>query len=163
MYVKKEFSLYEFLEEEAYLNQMAKEGHCLDQALGDGFEFKDCEPLDVIYRVVYSLNDFEEKDYDGYSLVCTYASSKGGYYHYLIQETKETVLLKNEDRKYRLENDLGRIERFSGIVISSLMVLFLYLAYTQRNPLYLVIVFMGVGLGVFVLKLRAKIKKAIKL
>ena len=163
MYVKKEFALYEFLEEEAYLMQMAKEGHCLDQALGDGFEFKDCVPSDVVYRVVYSLNDFNQSDYEGYSLVCTYASSKGGYYHYLIEESEKAILLTNEDRKYRLKNDLGRIERFSGIVISSLMVLFLYLAYTQKKPLYLVIVFMGIGLGVFVLKLRAKIKKAIKL
>ena len=162
MYVKKEFALYEFLEEDAYLMQMAKEGHCLDQALGDGFEFKDCEPSDVVYRVVYSLNDFNQGDYEGFSLVFTYASSKGGYYHYLIEEAKEAVLLQNADRKYRLENDLGRIERFSGIVISSLMVLFLYLAYTQRKPLYLLIVFMGMGLGVFVLKLRAKIKKAIE-
>lgn len=161
MYVKKEFALYEFLEEEAYLHQMAKEGHCLDRALGDGFEFKDCERSDVTYRVVYSLNDFNQSDYEGHSLVCTYASSKGGYYHYLVEESKEAILATNTDRKYRLENDLGRIERFSGIVISSLIVLFLYLSYTQKNPLYLVIVLMGIGLGGFVLKLRAKIKRAI--
>ena len=162
MYVEKQFSLYEYLEEETYLNEMAKDGHCLEKVSGEGFQFKDCASQNLVYRVVFSLNDFDQREYDGFTLIDSFASSKGGYYHYLLQESELAVLKPNEDRKYRLENDLGRIERFSGIVISSLMVLFLYLFYTQKNPLYLIIVLAGLILGVYVLKLRRQIIKAIK-
>lgn len=161
MIVKKEFALYEYLEEEAYLNEKSEEGHCLKKALGDGFEFESCESTKNKYKVMYSLSDFVVQDYPGFSLVDTYSSSKGGYYHYLLEEDEDSVLMINEDRNYSLNNDLGRIERFSGIVISSLMILFLYLYYTQRNPLYLIIVVLAIGLGVFVLNIRAKMKAAI--
>lgn len=162
MYVEKQFALYEYLEEEAYLNEMAEDGHCLEKATGDGFQFEECTPQNLIYRVVFSLNDFEQEEYEGFALIDTFASSKGGYYHYLLQKNELAVLKTNKDRKYRLDNDLGRIERFTGIVISSLMVLFLYLFYTQKNPLYLIIVLAGLILGLYVLKLRRKIIQAIK-
>lgn len=162
MYIKKEFALYEYLEEETYLNEMAKEGHCLDKALGDGFEFKECSSTDNVYRVVYSLSEFIEDDYKDFSLVDTFSSSKGGYYHYLLQEDRIGKLEVNEDRNYRLKNDKGRIERFSGIVISSLLVLFLYLFYSYDNPIYLIIVVAAIALGLYVLNLRSKIIKAIQ-
>ena len=162
MYVKKEFAMYEYLEEEAYLNSMAQDGKCLVKAIGDGFEFKECKESDHEYRVVYSLDEYSEEDYPGFELVDTFSSSKGGYYHYFLQKDPQAVLRKNEDRNYKLDKDLKRIERFSGIVISSLMILFLYLFYTQRNPIYLIIVVGAIGLGVFVLKIRSKIIASIQ-
>lgn len=162
MYVKKEFAMYEYLEEESYLNDMAKEGFYLVKALGDGFEFGECAETDYSYRVVYSLDEFNEGDYGGFNLVDTYASSKGGYYHYLLQKEENASLKINVDRNYNLNKDLKRIERFSGIVISSLMLLFLYLFYLHRNPLYLIIVGAAIGLGLYVLKIRSEIIASIK-
>lgn len=162
MYIKKEFALYEYLEEEAYLSEMAKKGYCLEKALGDGFEFKECSSQKNIYRVIYSLDEFLERDYPGFLHVDTFSSSKGGYYHYLLLEDGDGILPINKDRNYRLKNDQGRIERFSGIVIGSLLILFLYLFYTYKNPLYLTIVGSAIILGAYVWNLRSKIIQAIQ-
>lgn len=162
MYIKKEFALYEYLEEETYLREMAEKGYCLEKATGDGFEFKECPPKMNTYRVVYSLDEFAQKDYLGFYHVDTFSSSKGGYYHYLLLEEGDGNLAINEDRNYRLKNDQGRIERFSGIVIGSLLILFLYLFYTYRNPLYLTIVASTLILGTYVWNLRSKIIRAIE-
>lgn len=161
MIIKKQFALHEYTEEEAYLNKMAQEGKCLKKALGDSYEFEECASYDNKYKVVYSFEAFDSEIYEGFKLVTTYTSSKGGYYYYLLIEDPTAELAVDEARNYTLQNNLNRIDRFNGIIIGSLFILFIYLYINYKNPLYFIIIVAAMALGTYVFKLRSKIKKAI--
>lgn len=161
MNIKKQFAIHEFLEEEIFLNEMAKEGKCLKKALGDGYEFEECEVSDNKYKVVYSLSDFDPEVYQGFKLVTTFTSSKGGHYYYLLIEDATAKLPLNKDRNFILEKNLSRIERFNGIIIGSLFIFFVFLYINYKNPLYFIIIIAAIALGTYVYHLRSKIKKAL--
>lgn len=162
MKIKKTFAMHEFLKEEEFLNEMAAQGKCLEKALGDGFQFKECDSYDAEYKVVYSLSDFNSELYKGFQLVSTYTSSKGGHYYYLKIEDPDAQLPENEDRNFILEKNLRRIERFNGIITGSLLILFVYLYITYRNPLYFIIIGAAVVLGGYIFNLGSKIKKGLR-
>lgn len=160
MIVKKQFAIHEYIEEENFLNQKAQEGYCLKRVLEDGFKFEKCESPSS-YKVVYSLSDYEPKDYAGFELVSSYSSSKGGHYYYLKVVDPEASLPENDDRQFILEKNLSRIEKFNGIIIGSLLILFTYLYLTRKNPLYFIIIFAALALGIYVWRLSKKIKSAL--
>lgn len=162
MIIKKNFAMHEFIEEEEFLNKMASKGKCLERISEDGFEFKECDDYSAKYKVVYSLSEFNSEDYEGFDLVTTYTSSKGGHYHYLRANRSGARLPKNKDRNFMLKNNLSRIERFNGIIIGSLFILFVYLYISYKNPLYFIIILGAFVLGLYVFKLRKKIKKALQ-
>lgn len=161
MIIKKQFAIHEYIEEEFFLNEMAKEGKCLTKALGDGYEFKECEASDKKYKVVYSLSDFDPEVYKGFKLLTTFTSSKGGHYYYLLIEDTTAKLPLNKDRDFILEKNLSRIERFNGIIIGSLFIFFVFLYINYKNPLYFIIIIAAVVLGTYVYHLRSKIKRAL--
>lgn len=161
MIIKKEFAMHEFIEEENFLNEMAAEGKCLEKVMDGRYQFSECEPLNQQYKVVYSVSPFDADVYEGFELVTTFTSAKGGYYHYLLMTDPTATLPENTDRYYILDSYLSRIERFNGIIIGSILILFIYLYLTYRNPLYFIIIAVAIGLGGYVFNLRRKIKKII--
>lgn len=162
MIIKKNFAMHEFIEEEEFLNKMASKGKCLEKITEDGFEFKKCNNYSVRYKVVYSLSEFKSEDYKGFDLVTTYTSYKGGHYYYLKVLDPDAQLPENKDRKFMLKNNLSRIERFNGIIIGSLFILFVYLYISYKNPLYFIIILAAFLLGLYVFRLRKKIKKTLE-
>lgn len=160
MIIEKKFAMHEYVEEEQFLNEMAKDGKCLVKALGEGYEFEKCAPSDTKFKVVYSVSNFDPKIYEGFKLLTTFTSSKGGHYHYLEVEDEAAKLPYNKDRNLTLEKNLSRIERFNGIIIGSLIILFIYLYINYQNPLYFITIIGASALGGYIYKLRNKIKKA---
>lgn len=160
MIIEKKYALHEYQEEELFLNEMAREGKCLVKALGESYQFEECEPADNTYKVVYSVSNFDPELYEGFKLMTTFTSSKGGHYHYLLVEDDTAELPFNRDRNLMLEKNLSRIERFNGVIIGSLLVFFIFLYINYKNPLYFTIIIAAGGFGAYVYDLRNKIKKA---
>lgn len=161
MIIEKKFALHEYEEEESFLSEMAQEGKCLVKALGDSYQFEECEPVDNKYKVVYSVSDFDPEVYQGFKLMTTFTSSKGGHYYYLLIEDAEAELPVNRDRNLMLEKNLSRIERFNGVIIGALLVFFVFLYINYKNPLYFTVIIAAGAFGGYVYNLRNKIKKAI--
>lgn len=162
MIIKKQFAIHEYLEEEKFLSEQAKEGKCLVKVFGDEYEFKACESVERQYKVFYSLTHFDPKVYQGFKLLTTFTSSEGGHYYYLLVEDEFAKLPPNKDRNFILEKNLRRIERFNGIIIGSLLIFFIFLYLTHRNPLYFIIILAAIAMSIYVYNLRSKIKKAIE-
>lgn len=161
MIIEKKFALHEYEEEELFLNKMAQEGKCLVKALGESYQFEECEPSDHKHKVVYSVSNFDPEVYEAFKLMTTFTSTKGGHYYYLRVEEPTAQLPLNRDRNLMLEKNLSRIERFNGIIIGSLLIFFIFLYLNYKNPLYFTIIIAAGALGVYVYNLRNKIKKAI--
>lgn len=160
MIIEKKFALHEYEEEENFLNEMAQEAKCLVKALGESYQFAECESADNQYKVVYSVSDFDPEVYVGFKLMTTFTSSKGGHYHYLLMEEAAAELPMNRDRNLMLEKNLSRIERFNGVIIGSLLIFFVFLYINYKNPLYFIIIIAASAFGAYVYNLRNKIKKA---
>ncbi|MDE8239138.1 DUF2812 domain-containing protein [Erysipelothrix rhusiopathiae] len=165
---KTTFSIIEFKEEVQYLEAKAEEGLMLEQFDGNGYHFCQNEPAKLNFEVAYTIepmNDDLKKQYldQGFILICTYTSEKGGAYYYFARpRSNEPIISFNEDRSEVIKMMVHRIERFTGIVIGSLLVLFIYLYLNYRNNLYFIIIGAGGVLAVYTYQLRRKAKAVLE-
>ena len=160
MLIKKNFSILDLEEEALYLNEMANKGMMFIRSRGDGHEFKEIEPTNIEFRVEYTIDPLD--DAQMFELVDAYHSSKGGYYSYLIR-VGEGEFVSNTDREDVVMMQRNRVDRFTGIVLGGLVILFTYMYIDQREPLYLWGIAAVLGMSSYVLYNRRKMNKIVKI
>ena len=132
MEVKKSFKLVEDKKEEAFLNELNKQGYLLNEFDGETYQFiKTDEKYYYLIEFFYKeLTAYEIKQYSklGYELVTTFKSAVKGYYYYFVSNTE--VLDQDrqlEDRYHNLLKSKTRVDRFTSIIFMSTFILFTYL------------------------------------
>lgn len=154
MIIKKNFSILELEEEAKYLSEMAKFGMIFIGSTGEGHEFKQGEAKDIEYRVEYTIDPLDDSQM--FELIDVYHSSKGGYYSYL-KRVGDGEFISNDDRISVVSMQKNRIDRFTGLIIISLIIYFIYMFITHGNYLYLIVVALGIAMGIWVYNYRSKI------
>ena len=159
MLIKKNFSILDLEDEAKYLNEMAAKGMVFVKSTGDGHVFEEQSPKEVDYRVEYTIDPLI--DTQMYELIDQYHSSKGGYYSYLLR-VGEGEFVSNSDRSDIVLMQRNRVDRFTGIVLGGLIILFTYMYIDQRESIYLWVILGGILMGSYVLYNRIKMNKLVK-
>lgn len=165
---KTSFSIIEFKEEAQYLEQKAEEGYMLDSYDGTAYHFDFNEPAKLNFEVTYCIEPMTEEIKQryldqGFIRICEYSSQKGGTYYYFVRpRSLNPIVSFQEDRIEVIKMMVHRIERFSGIVIASLLVFFIYLYINYQNNLYFIIIGAGAVLGAYTWQLRSKAMAILK-
>lgn len=153
MEVKKKFKLVDNYKEEAFLNDLNKEGYLLTAFDGETYKFEktDKKYYYLIEFFYNKLSDEEITNYKklGYTLLVTFKSVVSGYYYYFFVSRNEVV---EQDRqlKDRYENLLKskqRVDRFTSIIFVATFSLFTYLYFKSRNEIYTMVLLLIVLLG----------------
>lgn len=158
MKIKKTFALYDYQEENKFLQEQYEKGYILDSLEEGIYHFKKRDYQSDEAVVHYSMEAYSPEE--GVELLFSYPSAKGGYYHYLI--VSKGMSLDPSDRNSVLELDLNRIERYTAIILLALLGFFLYLLIEYKNPIYLLVLIPGAILSLYTAKIRSKIKLIIK-
>lgn len=169
MIEKKTFSLFDPKEEEAYLNQQAQKGYILEKVSVEGHHFKKGNPHDSYYLVEFFSDPNQAQELDsyfsqGFKLVCHYYSEKGAWVYLVApnEDIHEPVLRNLSGRDELLKAAIKRVEVFSMTIAASLLILAIFMYLKQNNPLYILLIIMGVGLLSYTLFTYFKLKSHLK-
>lgn len=152
MEVKKKFKLVDDKKEEAFLNDLSKQGYILEHFDGETYKLKESNE-EVYYLIEFfykELSNYEIKNYNklGYQLVATFKSAVRGYYYYFV--SKDPVNDLDRQLLNRYENLLKsktRVDRFTSIIFVSTFGLFTFLYFKSGSQLYIFILLLIVLLG----------------
>lgn len=152
MEVKKTFKLVDDYKEEAFLNDLNKDGYLLESYNGEKYKLVKTDK-EVCYLIEFFYKELDNTDLRkykrlGYQHLYTFKSTVKGYYYYFISE--EPVVDDHRQLKDRYENLLyskTRVDRFTAIIFASTFVLFTYLFFKTMNQVYIFVLLLIVLLG----------------
>ncbi len=164
---KKDFNVYEYEKEEAYLNQKAEQGFFLIDYNQNGYFFEKREPLTKQYLVEYYPEEFHEEELSfytqqGFELITSYLSNKGLWLFFVRDYQDTEIMAHRETRRSLIEAINKRLEYF-GLLISGVMMVFaiyMYILYSSMVFMFLIII--SVVLFGYLVNLRHKLKKMLK-
>ena len=152
MEVKRKFKLVDNFKEEAFLNDLNKEGYLLTAFDGETYKFEKTEK-EYYYLIEFfydKMSDEEITDYKklGYTLLLTFKSVVRGYYYFFV--SRNEVVEDHRQLKDRYENLLKskqRVDRFTSVIFVATFSLFTYLYFKSRNEIYIMVLLLIVLLG----------------
>ena len=164
---KKDFNVYEFEKEEAYLNQKAEQGFFLIDYNQNGYVFEKREPLTKQYLVEYYPEEFHEEELSfytqqGFELVTSYLSNKGLWLFFVRDYQDTEIMAHRKTRQSLIEAINKRLEYFGLLIIGVMMVFSVYMYILYKSMIFMFLIIISVGLFVYLLILRNKLKKMLK-
>lgn len=164
---KRDFNVYEFEKEEAFLNQRAQQGYFLVNYDQRGYVFEEREPANKQYLVEYYPVEFQEDQLSfytqqGFALVTSYLSPKGLWLFFVRDYQKEQIMAHRETRRTLIEAIIKRLEYFGLLITGAMLVFSVYMVILYRSPIFMFLIILSIGLFGYLLNLRAKLKKMLK-
>lgn len=154
MKIKKRFKLIDDEKEEAFLNELSKQGYLLKEYDGEHYHFVQTSQLHY-YLIEYfnkalskkAINDYHIK---GYKLQNIYKSKVEGYYYFFTSKNEIVATDRRLlDRYQLLLNSKKRVDRFSAVIFVASFLLFSYFYFKTYNLVYIFILLLIVLLGGF--------------
>lgn len=164
---KRDFNVYEYEKEEAFLNQRAQQGYFLVNYDQRGYVFEESEPANKQYLVEYYPVEFQEDQLSfytqqGFVLVTSYLSPKGLWLFFVRDYQKEQIMAHRETRRTLIEAIIKRLEYFGLLITGAMLVFAVYMVILYRSPIFMFLIILSIGLFGYLLNLRAKLKKMLK-
>lgn len=167
--IKKYFPLHKIDEERQFLEEQSRNGYKLHQLSKDSYEFLAYDDSTYTYAVEYyiqEITDIQKAAFEsnGYELLYTYPSNKGGTYYYWVRPVDIDLpeVTYTQDLADAITLNLNHISRFSAIVLLVFISFYLYLYLTKGLIIYLCLVGVGCALGIYLgihwFKMKNKIK-----
>lgn len=169
--ITKEFTVYDFEQEESFLEEKAAEGWFFTELKGTKYHFEYDESREaneyLIDFYTKALDDERIKPYNdrGFILVHSMNSNKDGVWYYFarpISQDNGPKFHQNEGRLFLLNRVQTRLERVGLVLIMIALTFFIFMFIRERQAIYLLSVVFVALMGGYMFKIYRQILQKVK-